>query len=664
MRIGLGIDTGGTYTDSVVLDFETGAVLRKAKALTTRHDLAVGILNSIEALGEIPVDSIQLVSLSTTLATNSIVEGRGGRVCLIGIGYKPKLLREGLGDSFPVKEVHIVRGGHDIYGVELEPLDLEAVREVVLETMDSVDAYAVSGYGGVRNPEHEIKVKGLIGRMCDLPVICGHELSDRLDSIKRAVTAAFNARLIPLIRELILSVERALRAKGIDAPIMVVKGDGHMMSCQMAMERPIETILSGPAASVVGGRFLSGCKDGIVVDMGGTTTDIAILYNGAPKLSGSGATVGGWRTSVLAADIHTSGIGGDSHIKLDPSLGFTISPRRVIPLCLLSTHHPQIKEELRRIGSSRKVPAFSYQPSDFLVLSRPIERLDLDERSVKALSALRDGPKSMEQIAETTGTHPVLLNLRELEEGAVMRAGLTPTDILHYRGSYLKWDREAAAIGVELYSRWLGLSPDKFAEKVMETVERRVAEEIAGKVISDEIGPASSERCRTCGWIWKEMLSLERGKSVRISMELGRPIIAIGAPVGAYLPNVARRLNAELIIPEHAEVANAVGAITGGIAQTVIVRVEPIYTAAGVAGYTIHAPSGRFVVERMFEALRIAEEEAAREAERLARRAGASKVKVKVEKLDMEADIPADPGGKVLLEICIRAIAYGEIEGR
>ncbi|HID56663.1 TPA: hydantoinase/oxoprolinase family protein, partial [Candidatus Poribacteria bacterium] len=509
MKAGLGIDTGGTYTDSVLLDFETGKVVRKAKALTTRHDLSIGILDSIEALGDIPSDFIKLVSLSTTLATNSIVEGRGGKVCLIGIGYNPKLLYEGLGDSFPVREIHIIRGGHDIYGVEREPLDLEAAYRVILKTRDSVEAYAVSGYGAVRNPEHEIKVKELIRSLCDLPVVCGHELSDRLNSIKRAVTAAFNARLIPLIRELILSVERALKAKGIDAPIMVVKGDGHMMSNRMAVERPIETILSGPAASVMGGRFLSGCRDGIVVDMGGTTTDIAVLYDGSPRLSGEGARVGGWQTSVLAADIQTTGIGGDSHIRLDPRLGFTISPRRVVPLSLLSSRHPEIKKELLRIGSSKREPVFTYQPSDFLILSRSDGRSGRPE----VISQLRGGPKSIDQLARAIGTHPVLLNLSDLEEsGVVMRSGLTPTDVLHYRGMYLKWDREAAEIGVRLYSRWLGISPDKFADGVLEAVERKVAREIAGKIISDESGIALHPGCRLCDWIWREMLGLDDKK--------------------------------------------------------------------------------------------------------------------------------------------------------
>jgi N-methylhydantoinase A/oxoprolinase/acetone carboxylase beta subunit len=134
-------------------------------------------------------------------------------------------------------------------------------------------------------------------------VVCGHELTSNLNSIRRAITVAFNARLIPVIRELLTSVKDVLHERGIAAPLMVVKGDGHIVSDAVAMERPIETILSGPAASIIGGNYLSGMDTGIVVDMGGTTTDIAILRNGIPQVKADGATVGEWRMSIRAADI-------------------------------------------------------------------------------------------------------------------------------------------------------------------------------------------------------------------------------------------------------------------------------------------------------------------------------------------------------------------------
>ena len=350
MNLGLGVDTGGTYTDSALINFDTGTVLAKAKALTTRQDLSIGIANSIDNLGEIDTKQIRLVSVSSTLATNSIVEGKGARACLLGIGYDRKTLyKYGLGDAFPIKEVRLISGGHDISGKELRPLDIRKIEQDVLETRQLVDAYGISAYGGVRNPEHEIATRRIVEELSGLPAVCGHELTNKLNSIKRAITVAFNARLIPLIRELLEAVKAVLHERQIHAPLMVVKGDGHVVNDQTAMQRPIETILSGPAASVMGAKFLARTDSGIVVDMGGTTTDIAVLRDGAPEINPDGAAVGKWRTSVRAADIQTSGIGGDSHIVFDRNDGISISPRRVIPLSLAALHDPNIVDDLEKL---------------------------------------------------------------------------------------------------------------------------------------------------------------------------------------------------------------------------------------------------------------------------------------------------------------------------
>jgi len=150
--------------------------------------------------------------------------------------------------------------------------------------------------------------------MCDLPVVCGHELSVRLNYVERANSAVLNARLLPLIKELLQAAGESLRQRGIDATLMVVKGDGTLISEQVACQRPVETILSGPAASVNGAQVLTGQKQAVVVDIGGTTTDTAMLENGTIRISERGASVAGWRTAVDAAKLTTIGLGGDSHL--------------------------------------------------------------------------------------------------------------------------------------------------------------------------------------------------------------------------------------------------------------------------------------------------------------------------------------------------------------
>ena len=289
MTIALGIDTGGTYTDAALVDHGTGRVLATAKALTTRRDLSIGIGEAIDAVfgkHDAPTPAaVNLVALSTTLATNAIVEDQGSPICLILIGYDADLIQQyGFQDDLVTDDVVYVAGGHDIHGDEATPLDELGLRKVILSRRDQVEAFAVSGYFGVRNPAHELRTRELIqeltddaGRGTGLPVTCGHDLTTRLNSVRRATTVALNARLVPLLRELIGTLRDTLAERAIVAPLMVVKGDGSLVRAEWAMRRPIETILSGPAASAVGAWQLAQQADNPiddgalwVVDVGGT----------------------------------------------------------------------------------------------------------------------------------------------------------------------------------------------------------------------------------------------------------------------------------------------------------------------------------------------------------------------------------------------------------
>ena len=150
MKLGLGIDTGGTYTDSVIMDLDGGKVIRKAKALTTREDLAIGIRNSLEMLLQEDRQRICLVSMSSTLATNSVVEGKGCRVGLILIGMEQR-------ETMPVDHYVEVAGGHTLNGLVQQQLDIAKVEEFVGSVADRVDAFAVSSFLSIRNPEHELR---------------------------------------------------------------------------------------------------------------------------------------------------------------------------------------------------------------------------------------------------------------------------------------------------------------------------------------------------------------------------------------------------------------------------------------------------------------------------------------------------------------------------
>src|SRR5882757_8143629 len=285
----LGLDTGGTFTDAVL--FEDGrGVIASAKALTTPWNLAIGIGKAIVAvLDLLPAGSsrkdVSLVSVSTTLATNAVVENRFSPVCTLLIGFddamveRSGLLRPGSGGL-----VVRVAGGHIATGEESSVLDEGAVARAIAEHGARVEAFAVAANFSVRNPAHELRARKIIRGLSPKPVTCAHELSSKLDAPRRALTAALNARLTPQIRHLIEALSQVLSEESIDAPLMIVKGDGSLMKAEIALEYPVETILSGPAASVVGAGFLTGLEDFVVSDMGGTTTDIAIVSGGQPVI--------------------------------------------------------------------------------------------------------------------------------------------------------------------------------------------------------------------------------------------------------------------------------------------------------------------------------------------------------------------------------------------
>jgi N-methylhydantoinase A/oxoprolinase/acetone carboxylase beta subunit len=229
----IGVDTGGTYTDAAVLDAASHKVLASAKALTTRGDLSIGVCEAIErALAELPdgaAASVKLVSVSTTLATNAVVEGHGSPVCVVLIGFDETMVqRSGLASAFPGLVIERVAGGHDHNGSEVARLDMEALAAIAQRHKGAVEAFAVASQFAVRNPSHEHAARELLIEATGLPVTISTELASALDAPRRALTAALNARLISRITTLIEAVETAMQRFGIAAPLMITKGDGSL----------------------------------------------------------------------------------------------------------------------------------------------------------------------------------------------------------------------------------------------------------------------------------------------------------------------------------------------------------------------------------------------------------------------------------------------------
>jgi N-methylhydantoinase A/oxoprolinase/acetone carboxylase beta subunit len=654
----LGLDTGGTYTDAVLFDPAKG-VLAAAKSLTTKHDLAIGLKGAL--LGVLPQarEEIAMVGLSTTLATNAIVEGHASPICLLLAGYEPSALdRAGLRQALGGDPVVFLGGGHGPTGDEQGPLDLTAAAQAIKAHAPKVSAFAVSAYFSVRNPAHEIALRRLVRELSDLPVSCGHELTSKLDAPRRALTCALNARLIPQLQQLVCAVLGLLGEQGIEAPLMVVKGDGSLIDAAVAMECPVETILSGPAASVVGARYLSGEDEVFVVDMGGTTTDIALLAGGQPVLNRDGATVGGFRTMVEAVGVHTFGLGGDSEVRLEEP-GLVVGPRRVMPLSLLGQQYPAMLAALRQQADSDEPMQHRGQ---FALRQRPLDtgQGSLNPAQAALWGRLADGPQPVADLISGPAALRALGRL--VDRGLVLLAAFTPSDAAHLLGWQQGWSVEAAQRGAELFSRrepqgsWRPpTDAGGFAAQVIEQVVRQSGHVILDAAIADSDGIAEQDWGRLGRHMVERALAGE-GTSpplVEVQLRLARPLVAIGAPVEAYYPEVARRLHTRLVIPPHAGVTNAVGAVASGIVQTV----EALVTQPAEGRFRLHLPTGiedfgdlEKAAERAIQAV---EEQAAAQA----RRAGAAELQVSVSRKDKK--VREKGGFEIFIESRVTATAFG-----
>lgn len=657
MGLGLGFDTGGTCTDAVIMDFETGKVLQKAKSLTTHRDLSLGIDSSVRKLDPDLLRQVTMVSMSSTLATNSVVEGRGGRVGLVGIGL-------GYSMTVPVEMYCGIKGRFDLYGRETEAVEERAVREFLESARGRIDSLAVSGYLSVRNPYHEKKVKALANEILGIPVVCGHELSLSLGFDERAVTAVMNARLLPMIKELIASVKKSLSNAGIDAPLMVVKGDGSLMSESVALDRPIETIVSGPAASLIGAKALSGRDDAIVIDMGGTTTDIGVLRGGQPRLEEEGAMIADRRTKVLAANIATTGLGGDSRMVVN-SRQLYIGPRKVVPLCVAATQWPSVLEMLANITvDRRRRPRTMYDYSsiihddEFFVSNGHSPAEFMNEKDL-AFFGLTEKPVSLSEASRITGIHPMSFNVSRMENaGIIQRIGFTPTDVLHAEGSYTEYDREASLLGAAYMAYLMDMETDEFLVFAKDRVIDKLAEALVKDLVIEETGMECPSMADTD--FMRKSISGEFGKDYGCFMRFNKPIIGIGAPVGAYFPAMAKKFDAELLLLENSDVGNAVGAITGSVMETVRIVVKPMGDSLREEDprSIMMAPFERKEFSKLSDAVNYAIKYGSVEALRLSEEHGAAEPSVTVRREDRWFGGSKDSG--MLVETIVSITAIGK----
>lgn len=527
----IGIDTGGTCTDAVLVEAASGNIIATAKEATTHHDLSCGTRNALNSLvrkSGVPKENITNIAVSSTLATNSVVENKGADVALLVIGYVKHF-------KLPVKAVIFIKGGHTIIGEEEEPLDVEYLANIVQGLRKEVDAYGVCSAMSMKNPSHELVAEKAISLIDgDKPVFCSHQISDIAGMEQRAATAGLHAKLMPIMKEYVDGVSRAAQENGLHCDIHIVAGNGSLVAPDHVVRHAGLTVASGPACTAHFGSMHTQEK-GLVIDVGGTTTDIAMIEDGKAQLSDTGCQIGNWRTHVEAVDMHTGGIGGDSSVLINKDGQITVGPIRVNPIAL--------SENLGEIGSW-------LGPQD---KARLIIAQDMTPTQNEVLSFVQKGPATPEQIYKATKYSGVTLEreLRKLDKSqAIKECGFTPTDALHVLGKITLGDVAKATEAASILGKSIGLTALQFAQQVLTITTKQIEELILDYVIQHFYGKSLS----------KFIAERDSNPMLAIDFTIKVPLIGIGAAAQHLLPEVAERLGTSVSFPKNCEVGNAIGA--------------------------------------------------------------------------------------------------------
>lgn len=320
----IGFDVGGTFTDGVMIRGKD--VIAKAKSLTT-EDVTTGIINALDVLlntKKVDPSEVLLVSLGTTHTTNAIIERKNlNKVGIFRLGAPattaippltgwPEDLKVAIGGD---ENIFIVRGGKEYDGRDIVPLDEQAIREACAKIKGNVDSIAITGVFSPMIPDQEDRTAEIITEeLGDIPITLSNHIAS-ISILERENSTILNASVINVMRRAIEALKKATKDRNIQAPLYIVQNDGTVMAADYAVNYPIFTVASGPAASVRGAVYLSGVDNGVVVDIGGTSTDVAYIVNGFPRESSITVTIGGVKTNIRCPDLMSIALGGGTILK-------------------------------------------------------------------------------------------------------------------------------------------------------------------------------------------------------------------------------------------------------------------------------------------------------------------------------------------------------------
>ena len=359
----LGLDVGGTFTDAVIIDGHR--VVAIAKRRTTKNNLMNGIGEALDAVLEgYDASNIEQVTLSTTVVTNTIVEGKEQPVDLYVVTGPGR----NVDDIFPVSPIYF-QGYTDHRGIVVEHTPADAVRGIanMVQARSGTDLAAVSAKFGVRNPQEELSITEELKNTYHT-ISNGSLLSGSLNFPRRTISAYFNSAVTPVFKVFKENVEDALSARNIVAPLHILKADGGSLPVEHMVSRPVETTFTGPAATVLGLSALGaiGNQHTVALDIGGTTTDISLWKHGRPLMTKNGVSIREYPSAVRSFAVTSVGIGGESVVRFKNG-NLTVGPERVGPSVALGGVEPTLGDALIVLGHANY--------GDFNLASRALQDL-------------------------------------------------------------------------------------------------------------------------------------------------------------------------------------------------------------------------------------------------------------------------------------------------
>ena len=616
--LGIGIDTGGTCTDAVVYNLDTKEILGAGKALTTKSHLETGIANALDRLPQDLVQKAEFLALSTTLATNACVENKGARARLLMIGFDPNMIEH-------LKEIYASYGFDDltqfiILDAKVENLfpdafdpDWNDLRQKAPQYFADCDSIGiVQKHPRANGGRFELTARQILRDTLTLPITIAYDISNEVDILKTCAGTMLNARLIPLISEFMDAVHHVMESRHLHIPLSIVRSDGTLMSEEMAKTYPVETLLCGPAASVVGGSELSHTDSGIIVDMGGTTTDIALIHKKEPVLANGGIHIGQWKTMVQGLYVDTFGLGGDTAVRFKNNQLF-LDTVRVIPISILASQYDDVLPALQELASRRRL--HSRWIHEFYVLQKDIsDKTGYTEDEQRLCAFLTEKPLITLDLAEKMGMDPHFLPDSRLErDGILMKSGLTPTDMMVLKGDFPQYDSTAASAALQCLCANIRETPEQIPDLVYELVIKRMYTNL-GRIILQQQYPKQKF------FFQKGTLSpmldcfYEQAKAsvdhpdivpdnAQLSLSTPLPLVGVGAPIHVFLPRVAALLHTTAIVPEYAGVANALGAAASRKVAHCDLTIKAEYDGGSCTGYTFFENGEKHVFEEPEEAV-------------------------------------------------------------